>query len=208
MEIFPNLYNRLYEETLSDSTLEIAKGLAKIAELYWEKLPLEKRKRIVFKNYKNVLVLEYLPKTSFELMEYSKKDYSGLKKRIEISLKKEAESILQEFRRAGNYSRFMVYVEKGLLSPEEILLKIGFGEKVNQMLKSSIDYLLAKKEKTERKSEKKELIRLVPLLILISLLFFFSGSTTGLVSLPYAEISPLIFLFSLAIFLLFFLFFF
>ncbi|MEM7818805.1 MAG: hypothetical protein QW403_01510 [Candidatus Aenigmatarchaeota archaeon] len=207
MEIFPNLYNRLYDENFS-FTFEITKGLAKIAELYWEKLPLEKRKRVVFKSYENVLILEYLPKTSVELMEYSKKDYSELRRRMEISLKKEAESIMQDFRRTGNYSRFITYVKKGLLLPEEILLRIGFGEKVYQMLKSSIDYLLVKKEKTQQDLQKRELIKFIPLLIFFSLIFFFSSSTTGLVYLPYPELSPLIFLFSLAVLLLLFLFFF
>ncbi|MEM5843664.1 MAG: hypothetical protein QXX07_00325 [Candidatus Aenigmatarchaeota archaeon] len=205
MSFFSNLSKSLYQN--NSLTSEIAKSLGRIFEIYWEKLPLEKRKRVVLKQETNNLTLEYLPQTSFELMGYGKKDYS-YRRKIEISLSEEARKLLYNLYKNGIYSRFKVYIEKGLIPAEDLLLKVGYGREVYKMLQSCLESLLTKKEiKIEKKFGFKEFIKLIPLFFLGFLAFFVSSTTTGFFSLPYPQTSPLILLVSLLIFLIFFLFF-
>ncbi|MCS7105739.1 MAG: hypothetical protein NZ942_00245 [Candidatus Aenigmarchaeota archaeon] len=207
MEIFSSLYKNLYEENLDNLTSEVAKGLGRIAEIYWEKLPLEKRRRVVLKHDANVLTLEYLPKTYLELMEYARKDYSERKK-IEINLKEEATKLLEDLHKSGAYFRFKTYIEKNLLHAEDVLIRIGYGEKVYHLIKKSLEYLLTRKENgSEKNLRAREIIRFIPFFFLFFLIFFASGSTTGLFYLPYEHVSPFMLLVCLFLFLIFFLFF-
>lgn len=189
----------------------ITESLVKVAEFYWEKIPSVKRRRVVLKHIaeenSNILRIEYLPKTSFELMEYAKKDYFDFKKIVEIKLEEEVDKLLYSLYKSGAYSRFKTYVEKNLLAPEEVLIKMGYGKRIYEILKNSIDNLFARKEEKIKKNKMKETLKLIPFLFLIGLIFFVSTTTTGLIVLPSQEINSVVFLFFLLISLLVYLFF-
>lgn len=200
----------LYREN-KEFDSRITESLVKVAEFYWEKIPSVKRRRVVLKHIaeenSNILRIEYLPKTSFELMEYAKKDYFDFKKTVEIKLEEEADKLLYSLYKSGAYSRFKTYVEKNLLAPEEVLIKMGYGKRIYEILKNSIDNLFVRKEERSKKNRMKETLKLVPFLFLIGLIFFVSTTTTGLIVLPSQEINSVVFLFFLSISLLVYLFF-
>jgi hypothetical protein len=208
---FSDLSKTLYEEkSSSEISSKVIESLAKIAELYWEKMPLEKRKRVILRkelNGKKTLTIEYMPKTSFELMEYAKKDSFDLKKKVEINLEEEARKLMDDLQRNGAYFRFRTYV-KNLVPPEEVLVRMGYGKRIYEILKNSLENLFIKQEqKIKNASLKKEILKIMPFLFLLALLFFVSFSTTGFVSLPSQQFNTFFFLLLLFCFLIFFLFF-
>ncbi|MGC8812334.1 MAG: hypothetical protein ACP5O8_01985 [Candidatus Aenigmatarchaeota archaeon] len=209
MGFFSDLGKLLYEEKSSSLNSRVAESLAKIAEFYWEKIPLTKKRRVVLKQssdgIKKTLAIEYLPETSFELMEYAKKDCFELKKRVEISLEEEAGMLLNNLHKSGNYSRFKTYVEKNLLSPEEVLIKMGYGKRVYDILKNSLNYLFSKKEQKIKKGLPiKEILKILPLFFVV--VFFFVSSATSFIFLSSQNFNPILFLLFLSVFLLFYLF--
>jgi hypothetical protein len=208
---FSDLSKTLYEEkSSSEISSKVIESLAKIAELYWEKMPLEKRKRVILRkelNGKKTLTIEYMPKTSFELMEYAKKDSFDLKKKVEINLEEEARKLMDDLQRNGAYFRFRTYV-KNLVPPEEVLIRMGYGKRMYEILKNSLENLFIKQEqKIKNASLKKEILKMTPFLFLLALLFFVSFSTTGFASLPSQQFNTFFFLLLLFCFLIFFLFF-
>ncbi|MEM7825763.1 MAG: hypothetical protein QW412_02815 [Candidatus Aenigmatarchaeota archaeon] len=199
---FFELENILYKEERNFDS-KLAESLVKIAEFYWEKIPLEKKKRLVLRHDSEakILAIEYIPKTSVDFIEYDKKDYIELKKKVEIRLEEEVKRLLDYLHKAGTYSRIKVYFEKS--SREEVLMKMGHGKKVYEMLKKSMSYLFTKEEKKVRSKSSKKLILITPFFFLIAILFAFPS--TGFFVLP-SQLNPIIFLSFLLIFLLLYLF--
>jgi hypothetical protein len=209
---FSDLSKTLYEEKLSSEiSSKVIESLAKIAELYWEKIPLEKRRRVILRKEldgKNTLTIEYMPKTSFELMEYAKKDSFDLKKKVEIKLEEEARKLMYDLYRSGGYFRFRTYVKRNLIPPEEVLVRMGYGKRIYEILKNSLNYLFIRQEQKIKKAlPRKEILKIMPFLFLVALFFFVSSSTTGFVSLPSQGFNIFFFLLFLLFFLLFYLFF-
>ncbi len=211
MRFFSDLSKTLYEEKLnSEISSKVIESLAKIAESYWEKIPLEKRRRVVLRKEldgKNTLTIVYMPKTSFELMEYAKKDSLDFKKKVEIKLEEEASKLIYDLYRSGAYFRFKTYIKKSFIPAEEVLVRMGYGKRIYEILKSSLNYLFFKQEQKIKKAlPRKEILKITPFLLLIFLFFFVSSSTTSFVFLSFQSFNIFSFLLFLLFFLLFYLF--